>query len=112
MTEPPAKESPENKRKHKRIDLPKGMLVAWQGGGRRQSARVSSLSLGGIFITTTDPPPAGTIIKMVFEVPGGDILARGSVAYVMPGKGMGVQFCGMDAEGRARLGRLLNRLLQ
>ena len=73
---------------------------------------MSSLSLGGIFIKTTDPPLAGTIIKLIFEVPSGDILARGSVAYVKPGKSMGVQFCGMDAEGRARLGRLFNRLLQ
>ena len=101
-----------NKRKHPRIELPKGMLVAWQGGGHREAARISSLSLGGIFINTPDPAPSGTILQLVFEIPGGDVRARGTVVYSRPGKGMGVQFRGMVGNERSRLAYLLKRLLQ
>jgi hypothetical protein len=99
-------------RKYERIELPKGMIVAWQGGGRREVARISSLSLGGVFIRTPVPPAAGTFLQMVFEIPGGDIRARGTVVYSRPDKGMGVQFRGMEAEQRARLAQLLKRLLR
>jgi hypothetical protein len=88
------------------------MLVAWQGGGHREVARISSLSLGGIFVLTTTPTLAGTLLQLVFEVPGGDVRARGSVVYVQPGKGMGIQFRGMGGEERARLAHLLKRLLR
>ena len=101
-----------DKRKHPRIELPKGMPVAWQGGSRREVSRVSSLSLGGIFITTPQPPPAGTPLKLVIEIPGGDVRARGYVVYVQPGKGMGVQFRGMVGNERALLAQLLKRLLR
>lgn len=99
-------------RKYGRIDLPKGMLVAWQGGGRRESARVQTLSLGGIFIGVLDPPATGTMLRLIFEVPGGEVRARGVVVFARPGDGMGIQFRGMDAEERARLAHLLKRLLQ
>ena len=99
-------------RKYGRIDLPRGMLVAWQGGGRRESARVQTLSLGGLFIGVPDPPASGTVLQMVFDVPGGEVRARGMVVYARPGDGMGIQFRGMNAEERARLAHLLKRLLQ
>jgi hypothetical protein len=100
------------RRRYPRIDLPKGMMVAWQGGADRRSGRIATLSLGGIFIRTPNPSLAGTLLQMVFEVPGGDVHARGAVVYVQPGKGMGIQFRGMGAEQRARLAHLLKRLLQ
>ncbi len=99
-------------RKYPRVELPKGMLVAWQAGERREVDRISSLSLGGIFITAIEPPAAGTFLQMVFEIPGGDVRVRGWVVYARPGKGMGVQFRGMLARERARLAHLLKRLLQ
>jgi hypothetical protein len=88
------------------------MLVAWQGGGMRCVSRIRTLGMGGVFITTPNPPPVGTILRLVFQVPGGDVHARGTVANVKPGKGMGIEFKGMAGEERARLARLLRRLLQ
>lgn len=101
-----------HKRKYPRIELSRGMLVAWQAGGCRQVARVATLSVGGIFVTTPNPPTAGTILQLVFEVPDGDVRVRGGVVYVQPGKGMGIHFRGMAANERARFAHLLKRLLQ
>ncbi len=87
-------------------------MVAWQGGGLREAGRIGTLSLGGIFIRTPHPSLAGTLLQLVFEVPEGDVRARGTVVYVQPGKGMGIKFRGMVAGERARLAHLLKRLLQ
>ncbi len=105
-------ERPGKKRRYPRVKLPKGMLVAWQGGGKRHVSRVGTLALGGLFITTPEPPPLGTVLKLAFEVPGGHVTARATVRDVRPGKGMGIEFIGMKPEERARLVQLLKRLLR
>lgn len=99
-------------RRYQRIELPKGMLVAWKGGGLRQVSRVRTLGLGGLYITTAEPPPAGTTVSLVFDVPGGKVRARAAVRYAEAGKGMGISFSGMRPEEHARLARLLKRLVE
>jgi hypothetical protein len=98
-------------RRYLRVGLPKGMLIAWQSSGERVVSRVSTLGLGGLFISTPDPPPVGEIIRLFFEVPNGEVRARAVVRNSHPGKGMGVEFTAMGVEARARLHRLLKRLL-
>jgi hypothetical protein len=87
------------------------MLVAWQGAGQRIVSHVSTLGLGGLFIRTAQPPPKGDIVRLFFEVPGGEVRARAVVRDSKPGQGMGVEFTSMGHEDRARLDRLLKRLL-
>ncbi len=99
------------KRRYPRVGLPKGMLVAWQGAGQRIVSRVGTVGLGGLFIRTPQPAPVGDIVKLFFEVPGGEVRARAVVRDSQPGKGMGVEFTSMGSESRARLDRLLKRLL-
>ncbi|MCI0626011.1 MAG: PilZ domain-containing protein [Acidobacteria bacterium] len=103
---------PKKGRRYERIALPKGMLIAWQSSGERTVSRIGTLGLGGLFIYTEAPPPRGEIIKLFFEVPGGDVRARAVVRDSQQGKGMGVEFTAMGAEERARLNRLLRRLLR
>ena len=98
-------------RRYQRVGLPKGMLIAWQSGGERIVSRVATLGLGGLFILTPEPPPVGEIVKLIFEVPGGEVRARAVVRDSQPGKGMGVEFTSMGHEARARLHRVLKRLL-
>jgi len=98
-------------RRYLRVGLPKGMLIAWQSSGERVVSRVSTLGLGGLFISTSDPPPVGEIIRLFFELPNGEVRARAVVRNSHPGKGMGVEFTAMGVEARARLNRLLKRLL-
>ncbi len=99
------------RRRYPRVGLPKGMLIAWQSGGERIISRVATLGLGGLFISTPNPPAVGEIVNLIFEVPGGEVRARAVVRSSQPGRGMGVEFTAMGHEARARLHRLLKRLL-
>lgn len=107
---PLAKVSHTVKRRFARVSLPKGMLVAWQHSGGRSVSRVSTLGLGGLFIATPDPPPLGAVLKIIFDVPGGEVRARAIVKNIKPGQGMAVAFIEMGYGDRARLGQLLKRL--
>jgi hypothetical protein len=99
-------------RRYGRLGLPKGMLVAWQAAGPRTVSRVSTLGLGGIFISTKNPAAVGETLRLVFDVPSGEVRARAVVRDSQAGRGMGVEFTAMSLEGRARLDRLLRRLLK
>lgn len=90
--------------------LPKGMLIAWQHSGGRSVSRVATLGLGGVYIATPDPPAAGTLVKLVFDVPGGEVRARAIVKNVKAGKGMALVFIEMGYADRARLDQLLRKL--
>jgi hypothetical protein len=105
-----AKVSQAAKRRFTRVALPKGMLVAWQHSGGRSVSRVSTLGLGGLFIATPDPPPLGALLKLVFDVPGGEVRARAVVKNIKAGHGMAVAFIQMGQEDRARLDQLLKKL--
>jgi PilZ domain len=97
-------------RRYPRIGLPKGMQIAWQGRGLRTVARVATLGLGGLFIDAENPPLVGEVIRVFFEVPGGEVRATAVVRDSRPGKGMGIEFATMEQEPRARLQKLLRRL--
>jgi hypothetical protein len=73
---------------------------------------LSRPSLGGIFICLPNPPPAGTSLKLAFEVPGGEVQAEGIIRDIVPGEGMGLQFTKLGPKDRVLLQRLLKRLLR
>lgn len=98
------------KRRYARIALPKGMLVAWQCVDGHGMSRVVTLGLGGLFVSTPDPPPVGTLVKLLFDVPGGEVRARAIVKNIKSGEGMAVAFIDMGYEDRARLNQLVKRL--
>jgi Tfp pilus assembly protein PilZ len=97
-------------RRYERVGLPKGMLVAWEHSGTRKVSRVSVLAVGGLFISTADPPPVGDAIQMIFEVPGGEVRGRAIVRDSQRNKGMGVEFTSMKQEARALLNQLMKVL--
>lgn len=99
-------------RKYQRIDLPKGMSVAWYGGGQQQTSRVGTLSMGGAFLCGEITMRVGTELMLVFEVPGGVLMSDAVVRNVVPGVGMGVEFTKMNDQSRALLEQLLARLLR
>lgn len=87
-------------------------MVAWQGGGKTGVGTITTVALGGLFIGTDDPPDSGSTLKLLFDLPSGEVRARASVRYVVPSQGIGVQFVMMNYEDRARLYQLLSRLLR
>jgi Tfp pilus assembly protein PilZ len=98
-------------RRYERIGLRRGPLVAWQGPAGRTVSRANTLGMGGVFIQAAEPAPIGEGIRMVLKVAGGEVRARAMVRNSHPGKGMGVEFISMNPEDRARLRRLLAKLL-
>lgn len=98
-------------RRYARAKPPKGFVVAWQGGGRRDANSVRDLSRGGIFVSSMDPPEPGTSIELRFDAPDGEVCVRAIVRYSHARKGMGVKFVGMDFPARRRLYTMLKRLM-
>jgi len=88
------------------------MTVTWYGGGQQQVSRVQTLSMGGLFLCGSITQRVGTDLTLVFEVPGGMILAEAVVRNIVPGEGMGVEFTKMNPQSQALLDELLTRLLR
>lgn len=99
-------------RKYRRISLPKGMFVAWYGGGEQKVARVRTLGMGGLFVVEPEPPPVGTKVRLSFEVPGGNVHMESVVKNVTPGEGMGLQFTKLNTRDRVLMEILMRRLLR
>lgn len=97
-------------RRYQRVGLSKGPWVAWQGLGGRTVSRASTLGLGGLFIEVPEPAEIGTGLKIVFNVPAGEVRARAMVRNSEPGRGMGVEFVFMGTAHRARLATQLQKL--
>ena len=97
-------------RRFPRLNSPKGTILAWSTGGQRYVSNVGNIGLGGLFIRVLEPPPLGTSIQLLLEVPLGEIRARAVVQRVKLNSGMAVKFVAMQPEDRARLGRWLSSL--
>jgi len=97
-------------RRHPRTKMRKILLVAWQGGGRRDANRARNVCLGGVYVDTTNPPDVGEIVELFFDTPQGEVHARATVRSMQAGRGMGVEFTAMDYWGRKRLHSMLKEL--
>ena len=98
------------RRVYPRHAAPKGTIVAWQGPTKRLVSPVDNLGLGGLYIRTPDPPPTGTFIQLLLDVPTGEVRARAAVQRSRPREGMGVKFVAMEQEDRARFAGWLRTL--
>lgn len=99
-------------RRHRRIGLPQGMLVAWYGGGEQRVSRVKTLGMGGLFVAEPNAPSVGTNLRLSFEVPGGSVHVEAIVRNVTPGEGMGLEFTKLNTRDRVLMEILLRRLLR
>jgi len=97
-------------RRSKRIEIPKGLWVAWRTDGSSSGSRVRDLSIGGIFISTETPLSNGSRIQLLFSLPEGEVRVEGVVRYATAGKGMGVEFTHMQTADHARLREMIRRL--
>jgi hypothetical protein len=97
-------------RRHFRLSSPKGTVLAWETGNKREVSRLVNLGLGGLYIRTSEPPPTGTFIQLLIDVPTGEVRARATVRTSKPREGMGVKFVAMQQEHRARFAQWLNHL--
>jgi hypothetical protein len=100
----------DNKRRYPRVKVPKNALVAWKNGCQKFVSPVENLALGGLFIRTTSPLNAGTMLQLVFNTPQGQVRVRAVVRNVKAGEGMGVAIVSMEQEDRGRLDQWLRKL--
>jgi PilZ domain len=106
-----AKKNGAERRRSPRVRLPRGMTITWQGAQRRDVSRVSSLSLGGLFIETAEPAQVGDTLQVQFDIPGGAVRGQAVVRRCVTGQGMGVEFKELPEGSRTRLNELLQKLL-
>jgi transposase len=59
----------------------------------------------------SNPPPVGSVVKLLLDLPRGEVRARAVVRHAKRGKGMGIKFVRIGQEGRARLKQLMAELL-
>jgi len=60
-----------------------------------------------MFVLTMQPPPIRSMMKLLLDLPLGEVRARAVVRRVSPLKGMAVEFVSMSQEHRARLNKAL-----
>jgi hypothetical protein len=92
-------------RRYPRAVAPKTLRVAWESGTRRAVSYLESVGLGGLFILTRQPAPMRSMVKLLMDLPIGEVRARAVVRRVTPARGMGIEFIAMTQEDRARLSK-------
>jgi hypothetical protein len=98
-------------RRYPRRNAHKAMLVVWKQGTQKRVSRMENLGLGGLFICAQECPPVGTSLHVLFNLPEGEVRARTIVRNLATSRGMGLAIVSMEQEHRARLDRLLQRLV-
>jgi len=98
-------------RRYPRVAAPKSLMVAWQSGARRAVSSLESIALGGLFVLTRQPAPIRSMVKLLMDLPFGEVRARAVVRRVTPALGMGIEFIAMTQEDRARLNKALQPML-
>jgi len=98
-------------RRYPRVAAPKSLMVAWQSGTRRAVSSLESIALGGLFVLTRQPAPIRSMVKLLMDLPFGEVRARAVVRRVTPARGMGIEFIAMTQEDRARLNKALQPML-
>jgi hypothetical protein len=86
----------------------------WRAGCHKSTGRKELLFywFAGLFLCGSNAVRAGTDLTLVFEVPGGMVLAEAVVRNIVPGEGIGVEFTKMNPQIRVLLEGLLTRLLR
>jgi uncharacterized protein (TIGR02266 family) len=99
-----------NKRREERIPVDLWIEVSREGDLYYQ--RASNLSVGGAFFAQTIPLPVGTRVALKFTLPGDEheISCEGDIVSAKE-LGMGVAFVNMADADRARLDRIIERVV-
>jgi hypothetical protein len=75
--------------------------VACTGVGQNPlNPRISDLSVTGAFIDSMNAVPVGTLMKLRFTLPTGNVTVNAEVVHAMEHFGMGVRFLDLTDEQR------------
>ncbi len=99
------------RRKHARVTAHLLASTKEQDTGITGYGRITNVSMGGVYILTTDPCPPRQKVAIEFKVPGSGamVAAEATVRRVHPGEGMGLEFESLTAEQEQALKEYINR---
>jgi hypothetical protein len=99
------------RRKYPRRECELTVEVRFSGRDEAIQATVADICLGGCYISTVSPPPAGTVVLLYFTGAGEGASFAGRTVTCMPGSGMGIEFtASIDGGSGERLKALIERL--
>jgi len=101
---------PYSRRMISRLETMDDVWVLWRCEGRHDISRACDLSVGGMFLSTSAPPPVGSKAKLEFLVQEGQIRAEAVVRHHIPGGGLGLKFTAITDQDCPRLVALINRV--
>ena len=103
-------ETSPSRRLTSRVPAPGDVWVYWHCNGRDDVSRVRDMSMGGLFIETEHPRPAGISTRLHFLVQEGQIRADAIVRHAKSGVGLGLRFTALNEQDRPKLAALVSRL--
>jgi hypothetical protein len=99
-----------SRRLSSRIGVAEDVWVLWNCKGEEDLSRIKDLSIGGLFLQTPTPKPAGVSVRLHFLVQEGEIKAEAVVRHARRDAGVGLKFLALSEQGKPRLAALLTRL--
>jgi hypothetical protein len=99
-----------SRRLSSRVQIPDGVWACWRCGGAEDIARVSDLSVGGLFLSTPVPQRVGVKAQLDFLVQEGNIRVEAEVRHLVPSGGLGLKFTAITDKDCPNLIALLNRI--
>jgi uncharacterized protein (TIGR02266 family) len=102
----------------RRVPFEAELRLRWEPDGGEVSARIANISLGGMFVVSGEPRPAGTTFELSFKLPEqpAPVRGRGRVAWVRerdegPERppGMGVRFLELTPGSRELIFEVVER---
>ena len=99
------------RRKNRRIPTSTGLWASCKLDDRRTTMRIQDFSVSGALLVTEEAIPVGTRLDLLFSLPEGEIRVLAVVRSFTPGRGIGVEFVGMESTAFDLILKLVKRLL-
>lgn len=95
------------RRRYRRVEA--GYPVTLFAQGETYRVKASSLSLGGVFISTKLPLQSGALAHLRLHLPGGSVQATAQVRFVQPEIGVGMRFLEIGEADLARITEIVEK---
>jgi PilZ domain len=100
------------RRTNQRVPTSTELWATCNFGDRCTTLRVKDFSISGALLVTEENIPVGTRLDLLFSVPEGDIRVLAVVRSSISGRGIGVEFVGMESGAFDSVLKLVKRLLE
>src|SRR5947207_15087231 len=96
----PSRPTSPSRRLTSRVPTPGDVWVYWRCHGREDVSRVRDMSLGGVFIETSEQKDEGVRARLDFLVQEGQICADGEVRHPRSDTGVGMKLTALGEQVR------------